>query len=121
MPNDKISQLEVFQLFHQKLRIVSRQNKTKEISTFLFSLNFLVVPLRRLILANNNLSGLPPAIRFLVNLEYLDLSRNPLRVKNGLDDYDCLPKEFASLKKTSNIDHGRMYVKTHSSRCLDYR
>lgn len=61
------------------------------------------MPLRRLILANNNLSGLPPAIRFLVNLEYLDLSRNPLRVKNGLDDYDCLPKEFSSLKKLQTL------------------
>jgi Leucine-rich repeat (LRR) protein len=59
---------------------------------------FVVVTLRRLILSNNNLAGLPPNIRSLVNLEYLDISRNPLRVKNGFDDYSCLPREFRYLR-----------------------
>lgn len=58
----------------------------------------IVATLRRLVLSNNNLSCLPISIRSLVNLEYLDISRNPLRVKNGLDDYTCLPREFRQLR-----------------------
>ncbi|CAF0988858.1 unnamed protein product [Didymodactylos carnosus] len=59
--------------------------------------------LRRLILSSNNLACLPPNICDLINLEYLDFSRNPLRVKNGVDDYTCLPKEFRYLKKLKTL------------------
>jgi len=62
-----------------------------------------VVTLRRLILSNNNLAGIPLNIRELVNLEYLDLSRNPLRVKNGVDDYSCLPREFRYLRNLHTL------------------
>lgn len=69
----------------------------------IFSRLFSVITLRQLILANNNLAGLPPDIRLLVNLEYLDISRNPLRVKNGLDDYSCLPRELRSLRNLQTL------------------
>lgn len=59
--------------------------------------------LRRLILTNNNLSSLPPNIGALTNLEYLDLSRNPLTVINGYDDYSCFPREFLRLKNLRTL------------------
>ena len=62
-----------------------------------------MITLRRLVLANNNLAGLPPDIRLLINLEYLDISRNPLRVKNALDDYSCLPREIRSLRNLQTL------------------
>jgi len=64
---------------------------------------FLVITLRRLILSSNNLSSLPPTIGSLVNLEYLDLSNNPLIVKNGHDDYSCFPREFQYLRKLQTL------------------
>lgn len=54
-------------------------------------------------MSNNNISSLPPAIKALVNLEYLDVSRNPLRVKNGLDDYSCIPREFTLLRNLTTL------------------
>lgn len=60
--------------------------------------------LRRLILSNNNISGLSPAIGNLVNLEYLDISLNPLIVRNGHDDYSCLPKELRYLKNLLTLN-----------------
>ncbi|CAF1183875.1 unnamed protein product [Rotaria sordida] len=64
---------------------------------------FEFITLRRLILSNNNLSGLPPAINSLINLEYLDLSHNPLVVNNGFDDYSCFPREFNNLKSLKTL------------------
>ncbi len=54
--------------------------------------------LKKLILSGNNLRSLPSAIADLVNLEHLDLSRNPLKVKD-VDDPNCLPYEMSSLVK----------------------
>ena len=62
-----------------------------------------MVTLRRLILSNNNLSGLPPAIGSLINLEYLDISQNPLLVRNGHDDYSCFPREFRHLRNLHTL------------------
>jgi Leucine-rich repeat (LRR) protein len=62
-----------------------------------------VTTLRRLILSNNNLACLPPNIGSLVNLEYLNISNNPLIVKNGHDDYSCIPREFRQLKKLHTL------------------
>ena len=53
--------------------------------------------LRTLILSSNNLRSLPPEIADLINLEYLDLSKNPLRVKD-VDDVKCLPLEMRLLR-----------------------
>lgn len=74
-------------------------------TTFLFFLYalFLVTNLRRLILSNNNLACLPPSIGFLINLEYLDISINPLIVRNGHDDYSCIPREFRHLKNLQTL------------------
>ena len=63
----------------------------------------LVVRLRRLILSENNLSEIPSGIHALINLEYLDISRNPLRLKDDLDDYSCIPREISSLKKLHTL------------------
>lgn len=71
----------------------------------------LVYTLRRLILSNNNLSGLPSNISALVNLEHLDISRNPLRVKNGLDDFFCLPREFCYLRNLQTLIMGECTLK----------
>ena len=46
----------------------------------------------------NNLRSLPVAISGLSNLEYLDLSKNPLKVKD-VDDSHCLPVEMRLLKQ----------------------
>ena len=73
--------------------------------------SLLVSNLRRLILANNNISGLPPAVSSLVNLEYLDVSNNPLLIKNGHDDYSCFPKEFRQLKNLQTIIMSECRVK----------
>jgi Leucine-rich repeat (LRR) protein len=62
-----------------------------------------VTNLRRLILSNNNLACLPPSIGFLINLEYLDISINPLIVRNGHDDYSCIPREFRHLKNLQTL------------------
>lgn len=72
-------------------------------SLSLLSYSILVVTLRRLNLSNNNLSGLPPTVGSLVNLEYLDMSHNPLFVRNGHDDYSCLPREFRHLKNLHTL------------------
>jgi Leucine-rich repeat (LRR) protein len=64
---------------------------------------FLVITLRRLILSNNNLSSLPLAIGSLTNLEYLDISHNPLIIKNGHDDYSCFPREFRHLRNLQTL------------------
>lgn len=40
---------------------------------------------------------MPTAILDLINLEYIDLSKNPLRVKD-VDDSNCLPLEMRLLK-----------------------
>ncbi|CAF1367572.1 unnamed protein product [Adineta steineri] len=64
---------------------------------------FDLITLRRLVLANNNISSLPANIRVLVNLEYLDISRNPLRAKNGIDDYTCIPREFNQLRNLHTL------------------
>jgi Leucine-rich repeat (LRR) protein len=40
----------------------------------------------------------------LINLEYLDISHNPLVVTNGRDDYSCLPREFRQLKKLQTLN-----------------
>lgn len=45
----------------------------------------------------NNLRSIPSVIVDLINLEYLDLSKNPLRVKD-IDDSSCLPLEMRLLK-----------------------
>ncbi|CAF2066349.1 unnamed protein product [Rotaria magnacalcarata] len=69
--------------------------------------------LRRLILSNNNLSGLPPSLSSLVNLEYLDISHNPLLVSNGHNDYSCFPRELENLKKLQALilaDCGLKYI-----------
>lgn len=53
--------------------------------------------LRRLILSGNNLRSIPSSISDLFNLEYLDISRNPLRVKDA-EDASCFPIEMRLLK-----------------------
>ena len=63
------------------------------------SILFQVISLRQLILSNNNLSNIPTNIRSLINLEYLDISKNPLRTHKGSDDSPCLPHEFSYLRK----------------------
>lgn len=50
-----------------------------------------------MILSGNNLRSLPSAIADLVNLEHLDLSKNPLKVKD-VDDSNCLPFEMRLMK-----------------------
>ena len=53
--------------------------------------------LRKLILTGNNLRSLPAAIGDLFNLEYLDVSKNPLKVKDA-EDTSCFPIEMRLLK-----------------------
>jgi Leucine-rich repeat (LRR) protein len=72
-------------------------------SLILVKIIFLVITLRRLILSNNNLSSLPPSIGSLINLEYLDISNNPLIVRNGRDDYSCFPREFRYLTNLQTL------------------
>ncbi len=62
-----------------------------------------MVSLPQLVLSTNNLSGLPLNIHSLVNLEYLDISRNSLRVKNGVDDYLCQSREFCYLHNLQTL------------------
>jgi Leucine-rich repeat (LRR) protein len=77
---------------------------------FLYDL-FLVTTLRRLILSYNNLACLPPSIGLLINLEYLDISNNPLIVRNGRDDYSCIPREFRHLKNLHTLMLGECTLK----------
>jgi Leucine-rich repeat (LRR) protein len=65
---------------------------------------FLVLTLRRLDISYNNISSLPPEIGLLINLEYLDISHNPLIVQNGRDDYLCFPREFRKLKNLRTLN-----------------
>jgi Leucine-rich repeat (LRR) protein len=48
-------------------------------------------------LCGNNLRSIPSAIGSLFNLEYLDISKNPLRVKDA-EDTSCFPIEMRLLK-----------------------
>lgn len=78
--------------------------KFKQIFSLLLEYSFLlVITLRRLVLANNNISILPPTIGSLINLEYLDLSHNPLVTRNGHNDYSCIPREFQYLRKLHTL------------------
>jgi len=70
---------------------------------FFYYYLFLVNTLRRLILSNNNISSLPPSIGSLINLEYFDISNNPLIVKNGQNDYSCFPREFRHLTNLQTL------------------
>ena len=57
---------------------------------------YLETTLRTLILKNNNLRSIPAEISDLHNLEYLDLSKNPLKVKDA-EDVSSLPIELRLL------------------------
>ena len=52
--------------------------------------------LRKLVLSTNNLRSIPAEISDLYNLEYLDLSKNPLRAKDA-EDVTALPIEMRLL------------------------
>lgn len=58
--------------------------------------------MRKLILCGNNLRSLPSQVADLYNLEYLDISRNPLKVKD-VDDSNCLPLEMRLLKNLTYL------------------
>jgi Leucine-rich repeat (LRR) protein len=55
------------------------------------------VTLIKLILSDNNIRSIPAAIADLVNLEYLDISQNPLKVKDE-EDITCLPLDMRLMK-----------------------
>ncbi len=55
------------------------------------------VTLQKLILSGNNLRALPPAIADLVMLNTLDLSKNPLKVRDA-EDVSCLPVDMRLMK-----------------------
>ena len=65
----------------------------------------------KLILSGNNLRSLPASISELINLEYLDLSRNPLRVRD-IDDVTCLPVEMRTLKNLKFLSLSECYLRT---------
>jgi Leucine-rich repeat (LRR) protein len=70
--------------------------KTKHQKTYFCQLFYLETTLRTLILRNNNLRSIPSEISDLHNLEYLDLSKNPLKVKDA-EDVSSLPIELRLL------------------------
>ncbi|UJR28508.1 hypothetical protein I4U23_009746 [Adineta vaga] len=64
---------------------------------------FEILNLRRLILSNNNLAHLSSTICSLVNLEYLDISHNPLIIESDFSDDLCFPQEFSCLKNLQTL------------------
>lgn len=81
-------------LFQSKLVI---SHVIKHVTMLKKGTNFVELTLRKVILSSNNLRSIPSSIADLVNLEYLDLSNNPLRVRD-VDDSNCLPLEMRLLK-----------------------
>lgn len=59
--------------------------------------------LKELYISENNLQSLPPSIKDLVNLEILDVSKNPLKVKDS-DDVTCFPIEMRFLKNLKYLN-----------------
>lgn len=79
--------------------------------------------LKKLILTGNNLRAMPSAIVDLINLEHLDISKNPLKVKD-VDDSNCLPLEMRHLKnlKYLNISECNLrYIPTTVWLCVSVK
>jgi Leucine-rich repeat (LRR) protein len=64
---------------------------------------FLETHLRELIVSGNNLRSLPTAIKDLINLEYLDVSKNPLKIRDS-NDVNCFPLEMRYLYKLKRLN-----------------
>ena len=56
-----------------------------------------------MLVSGNNLRSLPTSIKELVNLEYLDISKNPLKIRDA-NDVNCFPLEMRYLNKLKRLN-----------------
>ncbi len=59
--------------------------------------------MKQLLVSGNNIRSLPTALKELVNLEYLDVSKNPFKIKDA-NDVNCFPLEMRFMSKLKRLN-----------------